>query len=127
MVHEIKTGPELDADFITGRRKLSPLCLSRMDVARHREVSPGIDEFHMAFTVLHTITDGTSAHANNILAFLGGSDPPGGPPRTDGELLRILEVEWSLRWGKRRVAFEIITPVQKLGSRDRAPGSRLLL
>jgi hypothetical protein len=81
-----------------------------MDVARHREVSSGIDEFHMAFTVLHTITDGTSAHANNILAFLGGSDPPGGPPRTDGELLRILEVDWSLRWGKRRVAFEIVTP-----------------
>ncbi|KAJ7318170.1 hypothetical protein DFH08DRAFT_1037073 [Mycena albidolilacea] len=52
-VHEIKTGPEFDADFITGRRKLSPLCLSRMDVARHREVSPGIDEFHGVHSPSH--------------------------------------------------------------------------
>ncbi|KAF7368912.1 hypothetical protein MVEN_00217300 [Mycena venus] len=105
-----KTGPELDEDFITGKRKLSAQFLSHMDVARHKEVSPGIDEFHMALSVLHAITDGTSGHANTILTFLGGSETPGGPLRTDEDLLKILEMEWTVRWGQRCASFEVITP-----------------
>jgi hypothetical protein len=81
-----------------------------MDVVRHGEVSPGIDEYHMAFTVLHAITDGTSAHGNTILQFLGGSDAPGGPARSDAELMKILEMEWSRRWAQPRIEYEIITP-----------------
>ncbi|KAF7377821.1 hypothetical protein MSAN_00205600 [Mycena sanguinolenta] len=114
-IHDYKTGPELDDDFITGRRKLSAQCLSRMDVARHREVPSGNDEFHLALTVFHAITDGSSGNGNRILMLLGGSNTPGGPPRTDGELLKILELEWSWRWGQPRLAlsplaFEVITP-----------------
>ncbi|KAJ6460966.1 hypothetical protein C8R45DRAFT_536177 [Mycena sanguinolenta] len=114
-VHGHKTGPELDDDFLTGKRKLSAQCLSRMDVARHREVSSGIDEFHLALTVFHAITDGSTGNGNRILWLLGGSNTPGGPPRTDGELLKILELEWSWRWGQSRLVFspltfEVITP-----------------
>ncbi|KAJ7025576.1 hypothetical protein C8F04DRAFT_133927 [Mycena alexandri] len=109
-IHDDKRGHELDEDFISGRRKLSAHCLGRMDVARHGEVSSSVDEFHMSFTVLHAITDGTSAHGNTILQFLGGSSTPGGPARTDAELLQILEMEWSKRWGKPRIEYEVITP-----------------
>ncbi|KAK7052427.1 hypothetical protein R3P38DRAFT_2860260 [Favolaschia claudopus] len=109
-IHDHQTGPQLDAVFISGSRQLSSRCLSRMDVVRRRDVSPGIDEFHMAFAVLHAITDGTSAHANTILTFLGGSSIPGGPPRTDDELLKILDDEWRTRWGSGRPSFEVIIP-----------------
>ncbi|KAJ7148683.1 hypothetical protein C8R43DRAFT_1128911 [Mycena crocata] len=109
-IHDSKSGPELDQDFISGRRRLSAKCLSRMDVARHGEVAPGIEEFHMAFMVLHAITDGTSAHGSTILQLLDGSSTPGGPARSDSELMQILEMEWNKRWGQPRVAFEVITP-----------------
>ncbi|KAJ7661230.1 hypothetical protein B0H17DRAFT_1020371 [Mycena rosella] len=109
-IYDSKSGPELDQDFISGPRKLGAQCLSHMDVARCGEVSPGIVEYHMAFTVLHAITDGTSAHGSLILELLGGSTTSNGPARTDLELLRVLEMEWTKRWGQPRVTFEVITP-----------------
>ncbi|KAJ7471224.1 hypothetical protein B0H11DRAFT_1867837 [Mycena galericulata] len=109
-IYTNKTGPELDQDFMSGPRKLSAQCLSRMDVARHGEVSPGIEEFHLVLTVLHAITDGTSRRTNTSLLLLGGSNYPGGPPRSDVELMQVLEMEWNMRWGQARVPYEIITP-----------------
>ncbi|KAF8218248.1 hypothetical protein K438DRAFT_1557433 [Mycena galopus ATCC 62051] len=93
-VHHDKTGPELDEDFTTGRRKLSA----------------HIYEFHLVLTVFHAITDGVGGSGNTILTFLGGSDTLGGPPRTDNELLKVLEMEWSVRWGQPPIGFEVITP-----------------
>ncbi|KAJ7449292.1 hypothetical protein FB451DRAFT_1288036 [Mycena latifolia] len=109
-IHDRKTGLELDQEFVSGPRRLSADCLSYMDVARHGQVSPGIEEYHMAFAVLHAITDGTSAHGNTILELLGGSPTPNGPARTDRELAQVLEMEWTTRWGQPRVSFEVITP-----------------
>ncbi|KAJ7720290.1 hypothetical protein DFH07DRAFT_1008899 [Mycena maculata] len=106
-IHHNKMGPELDRDFISGPRKLSLECLSCMDVVHHGQVAPGVEEYHMALTVLHAITDGTrSGHGNLILELLGGSTSPGGPARSDGELMQILEMKWSKRWGQRRIAYE---------------------
>ncbi|KAJ7661233.1 hypothetical protein B0H17DRAFT_1212261 [Mycena rosella] len=101
-VYDNKRGPELDQDFISGPRKLNTRCLIRMDVARCGEVSPGFVEYHMVFTVLHAITDGTSAHASLILELLGGSTTANGPAQTDLELLRVLEMEWTKRWADLR-------------------------
>ncbi|KAJ7661240.1 hypothetical protein B0H17DRAFT_1212268 [Mycena rosella] len=92
-IYDNKSGPELDQDFISGPRK-SP----------GAEKSPLVSwtvEYHMAFTVLHAITDGTSAHGSLILER---------PARTDLELLRVLKMEWAKRWGQPRVTFEVITP-----------------
>ncbi|KAJ6551674.1 hypothetical protein B0H19DRAFT_1158530 [Mycena capillaripes] len=110
--HDIKTGAELHEDFLaaSGARRLSAQCPCLMDLARHSEVSPGIHEYEITFTLLHTLTDGTSVHANAIFELLGGSATPGGPPRSDAELVKILELEWSQRWRQPRVAFEAITP-----------------
>lgn len=109
-IHDKKTGPELDHDFISGPRRLSSECLSRMDVACHGQVSPGIEEYHMTFALIHAITDGSSAHGSNTLALLGGSTTPDGPAQTDSELAQVLEMEWKMRWGQPRVSFEVITP-----------------
>ncbi|KAF7295092.1 hypothetical protein MIND_01047500 [Mycena indigotica] len=88
-----KSGVELDNHFIFGQRELSHKCLSRMYVCQNGE-----NEFHMAFSSLHSITDGTSANIYTILQLLGGSETSGGRVRSDEELFRILEKEWSLRW-----------------------------
>ncbi|KAJ7621065.1 hypothetical protein FB45DRAFT_992166 [Roridomyces roridus] len=122
-IHDDKTGPELDQEFIVGPSKLSSKCLGRMYVARHGQVSPGIEEYHIVVTLLHAITDGTSRRGNLMLELLGGSDSPGGPPRSDEELMHVLEAEWKTRWGHDRVEYEVITPSAE--ARLPPPRSRL--
>ncbi|KAJ7913894.1 hypothetical protein B0H13DRAFT_1612148 [Mycena leptocephala] len=94
------TGPDLLHTFLNGPRILSSDCLSRLDVARHDEVSPGIHEFYFVFMLHHMINDSRGMHQTiqSIFELLGGPATPGGSPRTDAELAKILDHEWRQRW-----------------------------
>ncbi|KAF8126433.1 hypothetical protein K438DRAFT_2001417 [Mycena galopus ATCC 62051] len=114
------SGPELNRAFLCGPPSLSVDCLSRMDVARHMQVSPGIYEFGINVMFPHMISDGVTIQESiqTILELLGGSSSPGGPPRTDAELRQILEDEWTQRWGAQSHAHDAIasaTEVRILG------------
>ncbi|KAJ7653244.1 hypothetical protein DFH06DRAFT_529718 [Mycena polygramma] len=111
--HDTETDDDLERDYLTGPRHLSAQCLSRMDVARQRRLSNGLAEYSLVFTSLHAITDGTSVDGSTVLHIIGGPATPGGPPRSDAELLNILETEWSQRWAVPRLSqgsFEAVTP-----------------
>ncbi|KAF7356313.1 hypothetical protein MVEN_00963600 [Mycena venus] len=99
------TGPELMHTYLNGPRTLSSECLSRLDVARHGQVSPGVHEFHIAFMFHHMINDSLAVYQtqNLVCELLGGSSSPGGAPRTDAELAKILDHEWMQRWGAQRL------------------------
>ncbi|KAJ7712907.1 hypothetical protein DFH07DRAFT_400696 [Mycena maculata] len=122
-VYDDKTGPELVEAFInpTSPRKLSSRRIACIDVAKHGEVSPGIEEYHIIVMTIHAVTDGVSVHrhGNIILELLCGSSTPGGPPRTDAELAYLLDLEWKMRWAQPRVG-EVIVPATE----DRLPSPR---
>ncbi|KAF7308749.1 hypothetical protein MKEN_01074000 [Mycena kentingensis (nom. inval.)] len=108
-----KTGVQLDDHFVHGPRELSATCLSRMYVARCNDgASDGKILVNMAFSSLHTITDGTSANIYTILQYLGGPVRPDGSVRTDEQLFAILQAEWRKRWGSSEAteALDAITP-----------------
>ncbi|KAJ7485656.1 hypothetical protein FB451DRAFT_1083131 [Mycena latifolia] len=113
-IYDDKTGLELVHAFtdLAMPRKLSAARLAHMDVARHGPVANGIEEFEILILTLHAINDGISAHrlADTLLELLGGGEP-GGAPRTDAELARLLEMEWTARWDCSRVdANAVIVP-----------------
>ncbi|KAJ7621118.1 hypothetical protein FB45DRAFT_838882 [Roridomyces roridus] len=118
-----KTGPELMDAFLdpTTPRRLSSQRISGLDVAKHGPVSPGLEEYHILIMTIHAINDGVALHrhCDMILQLLCGSATPGGPPRTDAELLRLLELEWTMRCGAPRED-AIIVPATE----DRLPSPR---
>ncbi|KAJ7126254.1 hypothetical protein C8R44DRAFT_617828, partial [Mycena epipterygia] len=122
-IYDDKTGPELIQLFMdpAAPQKLSAERIARIDIARHGEVSPGVDEYHIILMMVHAVNDGVSLHrhGNMILALLGGAATPGECPRTDAELARLLEVEWKMRWSHPRVD-EAIVPATE----DRLPMPR---
>ncbi|KAJ7255890.1 hypothetical protein B0H12DRAFT_1113298 [Mycena haematopus] len=110
------TKSELSANYLNGPRTLSSNCLSRLDVARHSEVSPGVYEFSIMVMFPHMISDGPVIQENIqiILELLGGSATPSGPPRTDAELAEILGYEWMRHWGAQRHALDAIAPAAEV-------------
>ncbi|KAJ6495388.1 hypothetical protein C8R45DRAFT_823872 [Mycena sanguinolenta] len=114
------SGAELSRTFLGGSRALSSECLSRLDVARHGQVSPGIYEFTIMVMFPHMISDGVvlQEYIQIILDLLGGSATPNGLPRTDAELMRILTDEWTQYWGAQRHAQDAIAPATEV----RIPG-----
>ncbi|KAJ7185367.1 hypothetical protein C8R46DRAFT_936763 [Mycena filopes] len=103
---------ELLHKYFNGPRTLSSDCLSRIDVACHGQVSPGVHEFHLLLMFHHMINDTLALQEtiNNIFELLAGPATPGGPPRTDDELAKILDHEWRQRWGGARHAHDAIVP-----------------
>ncbi|KAF7360553.1 hypothetical protein MVEN_00786400 [Mycena venus] len=110
------TGPALVHAFLNGPKTLSSDCLSRLDVARHGQVSPGIHEFHLVFMLHHMINDSLAMHETQHLMceLLGGSATPNGNPRTDADLRKILDHEWMRRFGTSRVAHDAIVPATEV-------------
>ncbi|KAJ6605082.1 hypothetical protein B0H10DRAFT_2195551 [Mycena sp. CBHHK59/15] len=100
VIYDDKTGAELYQECLGGPRKLSAEHLSRLEIARQRVV-PGLVEYDMMMMQFHAVSDGLSSHKhiNMMMELLGGSATPGGLPRTDTELIGLLELEWRVRWG----------------------------
>ncbi|KAJ7139081.1 hypothetical protein C8R44DRAFT_693543 [Mycena epipterygia] len=125
-IYNDRTGPELVEAFLdpAAPRRLSAEHIACVDVARHGEVSPGLEEYHIMIMMSHAVNDGISVHrhANMLLELLGGSVIPGGYARTDVELNRLLDMEWVMRWGRPRVD-EVIVPATE--NRLPVPRSRL--
>ncbi|KAJ7230225.1 hypothetical protein GGX14DRAFT_582480 [Mycena pura] len=98
--HSDISGPALLDLILNGPRMLTSDSLSRIDVVRRGQVSPGIHEFHLALTAHHMIGDALAGQQcmQQMLEFLAGS-VPGGAPRTDSQLLGLLNDEWTGRWG----------------------------
>ncbi|KAJ7691582.1 hypothetical protein B0H17DRAFT_1285858 [Mycena rosella] len=123
-VYDDITGPELLTDYLGGPRKLSSQCLSRLEVARHGEVSPGVHEYHLVYMNHHAINSGVPFQwqCDMMLELLGGSDVPGGPPRNDSELAKILDDEWRKRWSRSRGPDDVIVPAMetRLGGNPRS-------
>ncbi|KAJ7867715.1 hypothetical protein B0H14DRAFT_332534 [Mycena olivaceomarginata] len=114
------TGPELMCAFMNGPRTLSANHLSRLDFALHGHVSQSTHEFQLIFMLHYMINDtlGVYATEQHMCELLGGSATPGGPPRTDAELAKVLDHEWMQRWGALCVAHDLIvaaTEVRILG------------
>ncbi|KAJ7716383.1 hypothetical protein DFH07DRAFT_934257 [Mycena maculata] len=111
-VYNDVTGPELMQDFLSGPRTLSADCLSALHVANHGRVAPGINEYHMLAMYHHGIND-TLAVGGSLqitLELLGGPATPGGAPRSDVELARLLDDEWRRRWSVARDPADVIVP-----------------
>ncbi|KAK7044510.1 hypothetical protein R3P38DRAFT_167336 [Favolaschia claudopus] len=106
------TGRELMHAFLNGPRTLSSDKLSAVHIARHGEISPGTHEFHIVYMLHHMINDSPAMYTteNGMLELLGGSNTPGGPPRTDQELAAILDREWMDRCGAQRIPHDAIIP-----------------
>jgi hypothetical protein len=87
-----------------------------MDVARHGQISPGVHEFHFVLMTHHMINDARAIlqTINRIFELLGGSATPGGVPRTDAELAKVLDHEWMQRWGAPREAHNGIVPATEV-------------
>jgi hypothetical protein len=122
-MYEDRTGPELLEAFIdpAAPRKLSANRIARIDVAKHGQVSPGIEEYQIVFMMIHAINDGIAVHklSNMLLELLGGSATPNGRARTDVELAHLLDLEWNMRWGRPRVGEVIVTATETLLPRPR--------
>ncbi|KAK7044526.1 hypothetical protein R3P38DRAFT_2508687 [Favolaschia claudopus] len=96
---------------VGGPRILSSDCLARLDLARQRPVSSHIYEFELFVMFAHLISDaiGLQASIQCVLELVGGSDTPGGAPRSDADLRKILEAEWVKRWGKQAMK-DVLAP-----------------
>ncbi|KAJ7125782.1 hypothetical protein C8R43DRAFT_1029260 [Mycena crocata] len=109
------SGPELLHDFMAGPRTLSNERLSAAQVACHGPVpgSPGLHEYHLITLYHHAINDSlaVASMVDTMLELWAGSPSgtPGGPLRTDAELAKILQDEWTLRWGNARTD-DVIVP-----------------
>ncbi|KAJ6623687.1 hypothetical protein B0H10DRAFT_1909040 [Mycena sp. CBHHK59/15] len=110
-IYDGKTGAELFEDLLNGPRKLSAERLSRLEIVGI-DVSPTLAEYHMSVMTLHSVNDSLHRLSNNVLELVGGSAAPGGPPRTDAELARLLELEWTTRWGQPRTDDVIVPPAE---------------
>ncbi|KAJ7125793.1 hypothetical protein C8R43DRAFT_709421 [Mycena crocata] len=115
-IYDDRTGPDLVSAFIdpAAPRTLSAEQIARLDVARHGPVAPGIEEYHLVFMLIHAVSDGVTVyrHSNMILELLGGSATVGGRPRTNAELLHLLGMEWTVRWGVTRTDEVIIAATE---------------
>ncbi|KAJ7104438.1 hypothetical protein B0H15DRAFT_942423 [Mycena belliarum] len=106
------TGPELIKDFLGGPRKLSSHKLSRLEIACHGQVAPGVHEYHMVIMAHHSINEGLAIQKkfDLILQLLAGSSSSGGPVRTDTELAKLLDFEWRTRWSVPHPEAGVIIP-----------------
>ncbi|KAK7044511.1 hypothetical protein R3P38DRAFT_2509223 [Favolaschia claudopus] len=106
------SGTKLFSDALSGQRVLSSERLSGIDIALHGEISAGIHEFHFVYMLHHMINDSLAMHRaqDHMCELLGGSEIPGGPPRTDLELGKILEREWTQRCSAQRIPHHAIIP-----------------
>ncbi|KAJ7736888.1 hypothetical protein B0H16DRAFT_111074 [Mycena metata] len=113
--HDV-SGPELLRRYFNGSRTLSSECFSRMDVACHGRVAPGVHEFHFVIMYHHMINDTLAGQQTThfIFELLAGPATPGGPPRTDNELAKILDDEWRQRWGGARHPHHAIVPATEV-------------
>ncbi|KAJ6624701.1 hypothetical protein B0H10DRAFT_2162119 [Mycena sp. CBHHK59/15] len=113
VIYDDKTGAELYQECLGGPRKLSAEHLSRLEIARQRVVS-GLVEYDMMMMQFHAVSDGLSSHKhiNMMMELLGGSATPGGLPRTDTELIGLLELEWRVRWGGWRMDEVIVSSTE---------------
>ncbi|KAJ7038000.1 hypothetical protein C8F04DRAFT_1327940 [Mycena alexandri] len=114
------SGQELLRRTFNGPRILSSDCLARLDLARHGEVSPGIHEFHLHFMSAHMTSDSLAVQQaiHSVFELLAGPATPGGAPRTDAELAKLLNQEWRVRWGDAHLVHDAIvssTEVRLLG------------
>ncbi|KAJ7032734.1 hypothetical protein C8F04DRAFT_645011 [Mycena alexandri] len=110
------SGPELLRRYFNGPRTLSSDCFSRLDVACHGQVSPGVHEFHFVLMYHHMINDTLAVQQTThfIFELLAGPATPGGLPRTDNELAKILDHEWRQRWGGARHPHDAIVPATEV-------------
>ncbi|KAJ7188858.1 hypothetical protein C8R46DRAFT_877429 [Mycena filopes] len=107
---------ELLRRFFNGPRLLASDCFARMDVACHGQVSPGVHEFQFLMMYHHMINDTLAVQRTThyIFELLAGPATAGGPPRTDTELVKILDYEWRQRWGGTRLAHDAIVPATEV-------------
>ncbi|KAF7322184.1 hypothetical protein MKEN_00742800 [Mycena kentingensis (nom. inval.)] len=96
--------------LLNGGRMLPPSsqAISRLDIARIARPAraDGTHEYQLIFHTPHMISDALVTHRciNSIFELVGGE-------RTDAELLRALDNEWSKRWARgRRAAENVLVP-----------------
>ncbi|KAK7044521.1 hypothetical protein R3P38DRAFT_2690151 [Favolaschia claudopus] len=116
-------GTRVLSQALNGPRVLSSDRLSSIHIALHGEVSPGIHEFHFVYMLHHMINDSIAMYRTQDLMceLLGGSETPGGLPRTDFELGKILEREWTQRCGAQRIPHHAIIPSAEDRIQGRTP------
>ena len=76
-------------------------------------VSLKAENYSLVLTLKHCVGDGTSLHnaSHEFLAIIAGPDAASGTPRSDAELAKLLDHEWSRRWTSLSVeGFEPIPP-----------------
>ncbi|KAJ7635004.1 hypothetical protein FB45DRAFT_865590 [Roridomyces roridus] len=106
------TGPELMQSFLSGQRTLSADRLAMLHVANHGEVSLGTNEYHLLVMFHHGINDSLAVMRtiHLMVGLLCGPGVPGGAPRTDAELSKVLDDEWGVRWATPRDPGDVIVP-----------------
>lgn len=95
------TAKELIDHFANGPRLLSAERMSHLYVVKRPDETTEIRTYDMILCYPHCVGDGIAIHTtgNLFFALLGGPAEPGGPARSDHQLLNLLEAEWTQRWG----------------------------
>ncbi|KAF7315961.1 hypothetical protein MIND_00112900 [Mycena indigotica] len=106
--HDSKCRRDLLDRVYNGPRMLPPASqgLSRLDIARFGQAPgepDGVHEFQLFFWTPHSITQSPAAHRclNGIFEILAGGHKNTTNPRSNEELLKLLDEEWRTRWPNR--------------------------
>ncbi|CAK5261960.1 unnamed protein product [Mycena citricolor] len=117
------SGAELIDDCMNQTRKLSAASLTYLQVELENDVSPGVGAYKMMLYTPHFVLDARGIYAlhNELLEMMGGHYGSELRPKTDAELVKMLESEWMRRWDRPQDAQDAIVPSSE--SRLKVPQS----